>query len=154
LADGKLLWKVPFSVRYNACTPMVDGDTVLYSGTGGGTKAIKIEKDGDKFTTKELWSNSKSVIYNTPIIRDGLVFGLTEANLLYCVSAKDGKGGWETRMMGGGGGGGGKKGGGMGGYGSIVDVGPVLMALTPAGRLVVFEPNDKDFKEVAGYKVA
>jgi hypothetical protein len=28
------------------------------------------------------------------------------------------------------------------------------MALTPAMQLVVFEPSDKEFKKVAGYKVA
>jgi hypothetical protein len=40
------------------------------------------------------------------------------------------------------------------GYGSVVDVGPVLMALTPVGQLVVFEPTDKDFHALATYKVA
>ena len=44
--------------------------------------------------------------------------------------------------------------GGGGGYGSIVDAGSVLLALTPAGQLVVFEPNDKALKQVANYKVA
>jgi hypothetical protein len=42
----------------------------------------------------------------------------------------------------------------MAGYGSVVDVGPVLMALTPVGELVVFEPTDKDFQKLAMYKVA
>jgi hypothetical protein len=28
------------------------------------------------------------------------------------------------------------------------------MALTPVGKLVVFEPTDKDFKALATYKVA
>ena len=40
------------------------------------------------------------------------------------------------------------------GYGSVVDVGPALMALTPAGELIVFEPTDKDFKAMEKYKVA
>jgi len=35
-----------------------------------------------------------------------------------------------------------------------VDVGPALMALTPAGELVVFQPTDKDFQSLAKYKVA
>ncbi|HEV3079867.1 MAG TPA: hypothetical protein VGY66_08815, partial [Gemmataceae bacterium] len=53
----------------------------------------------------------------------------------------------------GGRGGGGRMGGG-GGYGSIVDAGPVLFALTPSSRLIVFEPNEKEFKQLASYKVA
>ena len=44
--------------------------------------------------------------------------------------------------------------GGGGGYGSIVDAGSVLMALTPRMQLIVFEPNDKELKRLASYKVA
>jgi outer membrane protein assembly factor BamB len=53
-------------------------------------------------------------------------------------------------------GGGGRRGGGGGGrgYGSVVDAGSVLFALSPAGNLVVFEPNEKEFKQLASYKVA
>lgn len=42
---------------------------------------------------------------------------------------------------------------GGGGYGSIIDAGPVVIALTPASELVVFQPADK-FTEVARMKVA
>ena len=47
-------------------------------------------------------------------------------------------------------------GGGMGGggYGSIVDAGAVLAALTPSAQLVFFQPGDKEFKQLASYKVA
>jgi len=49
--------------------------------------------------------------------------------------------------------------GGMGGmasrgYGSIVDGGSVLIALAPAGDLVVFKPAGEAFTELARYKVA
>jgi hypothetical protein len=36
----------------------------------------------------------------------------------------------------------------------VVDAGPVLLALTTNGQLHVFEPTDKQFKQVASYKVA
>jgi hypothetical protein len=48
-------------------------------------------------------------------------------------------------------------GGGMGGgagYGSVVDAGLVLLALTPSAQLIVLEPSDKEFKQIASYKVA
>src|SRR5262249_20657454 len=62
-ADGKLLWQTPFAVQgrgmnYNAATPLAEGETIIYSGGGRGTKAAKIEKEGDSFTAKELWSNA------------------------------------------------------------------------------------------------
>jgi outer membrane protein assembly factor BamB len=158
-ADGKLLWKTAFKVRYNACTPMVEGQTIIYSGMGRGTKAVKVEKKGDEVSATDLWSNSEnSVQFNTPVVKNGLVFGISEGNKLFCINAETGKTSWSTALgMGGGGGGGGKPGrGGMGGggYGSVVDAGTILFALTPAGQLTVFEPSDKEFKEVAKYKVA
>ena len=61
---------------------------------------------------------------------------------------KDGKKAWDTSLGGGGGGGRGR-----GGYGSIVDVGDALLALTPAGDLIVFEPGEKEYKQIAKYSV-
>jgi outer membrane protein assembly factor BamB len=52
------------------------------------------------------------------------------------------------------GGRGGRGGGGGSGYGSIVDAGSALLALTPAGELVVFKPSEEAYSEVARYKVA
>lgn len=49
---------------------------------------------------------------------------------------------------------GGRGGGGGGGYGTIVDAGSVIFALTPSAQLLVLEPNGKEFKSLASYKVA
>ena len=43
---------------------------------------------------------------------------------------------------------------GGGGYGSIVDAGSVLLALTPSAQLIILEPSDKEFKQLASYKVS
>ena len=40
------------------------------------------------------------------------------------------------------------------GYGSIVDAGSVLLALTPHSQLIVFQPSNTEFKQIASYKVA
>src|SRR5262249_54161464 len=150
------LWKTSFQTRYNAASPMVDGQTVIYSGPGPGTKAVKLEKQGDTLAAKELWSNSETATqYNTPVMKNGLVFGISDRGSLFCLNS-EGKTAW-TASLGGGDGAprrpGGRMGG-QGGYGSVVDAGPVLMALTPSSQLVVFEPNDKEFKKLASYKVA
>jgi len=44
--------------------------------------------------------------------------------------------------------------GGGGGFGSVVDAGSVLLALTPSSELVVFQPGSKGYAEVARIKVA
>jgi outer membrane protein assembly factor BamB len=171
IADGKLLWETPFPKQgrsYNACTPMVDGQIVIYSGTGRGTKAVKFEKQGDALSPKPLWDNKEnSVQFNTPVVKNGLIFGLSERDNLFCINAETGKTAWTAPVTGlkepappavGGGaqgkGGGRGRGMGGGGYGSIVDAGSVLFALTPKGELIVYEPSDKEFKQLARYKVA
>jgi outer membrane protein assembly factor BamB len=148
-ADGKLLWQTPFATTkgkgrgYNAATPMVDGQTVIYSGSGRGTNAVKLEKEEDKLAAKELWSNKdNSVQFNTPTQKDDLVFGISERDVLFCINAKTNKTAWTTELTG-------KR-----GYGSIVDAGSVMFALTPNGQLIAFEPTDKEFKQIAKYKVA
>jgi outer membrane protein assembly factor BamB len=145
LTDGKLLWKTPYAVTgrgYNASTPIVDGQTVIFSGSNRGTKAIKIEKKDDGFAVKEVWDNKdNSVIYNTPVLHNGLVFGLTSNNKLFCLNV-DGTTAWSNSIKG------------EGGYGTIVDTGSALLSLTPSGELVVYEPSEKAFKELASYKVS
>ncbi|HEY5910252.1 MAG TPA: PQQ-binding-like beta-propeller repeat protein [Verrucomicrobiae bacterium] len=145
ITDGKLLWEVPFAVQgraYNAATPIVDGQNVIFAGSGRGTKAVKIEKSGDGFTATDLWSNQDNAVqFNTPVLKSGQLYGLSQKGDLFCLDAQTGKTLWTSNL-------GGKD------FGSIVDTGSSLVALTPGGRLTVFEPSDKAFKELASYKVA
>jgi outer membrane protein assembly factor BamB len=155
VADGKSLWQVAFAPQgrmgYNAASPIVDGQTILYAGSGRGAKAMKIEKQGDNFVAQELWSNAdKSVQFNTPVLKNGLLYGLTQANDLFCLNAQNGQAAWSAPL-------GGTSGGGRGrgtGFGSIVDAGSVLLALTPASQLIAFQPSDKAYTEIARIKVA
>jgi outer membrane protein assembly factor BamB len=152
VADGKLLWQVSHQQgKYNAATPVVEG-TTLYTGASRGIKAVKLEKKDDGLAEKELWSNpDNSLNFNTPVLKNGLLFGLSNNYNLFCINAADGKTAWAAPLPGGGGEGG-KSGG--GGFGSVLDAGPVLLAISPAGQLIVFEPSDKEFKQIASYKVA
>jgi outer membrane protein assembly factor BamB len=145
VADGKLLWEAPFPAEgraYNAATPIVNGQTVIYAGAGRGTKALKVEKAGDGFATKELWSNPDNAVqFNSPVLKGGQIYGLSQNGVIFCLDAESGKTLWTTEL-------GGR------GFGSIVDAGSVLLALTPKGELTVFEPSDKEYKKLTGYKVA
>jgi outer membrane protein assembly factor BamB len=175
LADGKLAWETPFAVQgrgYNAATPIVNGQTLIYAGSGRGVTAVKIEKQGGALAAKELWKNpDSSVQFDTPVLKDGFVYGLSAGNDLFCLNARDGKTAWTAPLAppaaGGGeapappagpGGARGGRGGGMrggsGGFGSIADAGTVLMALTPSSELVVFKPDPTAYAEVARIKVA
>jgi outer membrane protein assembly factor BamB len=150
LADGKLLWQVPFAPKgmsYNAATPVVDGTTVIVSGQGRGTKAFKIAKEGDAFGAKELWTDDKSaVLFCTPILKDGLLYGLSDAGNFFCVTTKDGVTAWTDTV---------KRGSGRNAnYCAMVDAGSVILALPSTGELIAFKPGDKEYSELAKIKVA
>jgi len=146
-ADGKLLWQLPFApVRraYNAATPIVAGQTVIFTGASRGTKAVKIEKQGDGFVAKELWSNDEvAVQFNTPLLKEGLLFGLTSKDNLFCLNAQTGQTAWldTTRR-------------GRGGFAAILDVGANLLALPSNSELIAFKPSSKEYTELARIKVA
>ncbi|MGD0411009.1 MAG: PQQ-binding-like beta-propeller repeat protein [Verrucomicrobiota bacterium] len=148
LADGKGLWTLPFTVAgmgYNASTPIVDGDTLIYAGQGRGIKAVKVAKTGDTFATTELWSAATvSPQFNTAVLKDGFLYGLTQQNAFFCVNEKTGAVAWTDAASRGT----------PAGYGSVVDAGSVLLALTTASQLYVVQPTEKAFTQVASIKVA
>jgi outer membrane protein assembly factor BamB len=147
LADGKLLWQLPFAPQrraYNAATPIIDGQTVIYTGAGRGIKAVSIEKQADGFVAKEIWSNPEvAPQFNTPILKDGLLFGLSNRGNLFCVNSRTGQTAWidPTQRD-------------RGGFTSIVDTGSVIMALPSNSELIVLKPNDKEYTELARIKVS
>ena len=147
-SDQKVLWQIPYAppprgLNYNASTPIVAGNTVIFSGGGRGTKAVKLEEHDGEVAATELWNNPKvSVQFNTPVLKDGFIYGLTTANVLFCLNATNGETTWTTPRIEG-----------RAGYGAVVDAGPVLAALGTAANLIVFEPNGNEYKEIARYKV-
>jgi outer membrane protein assembly factor BamB len=215
VANGETVWEMPFEPadRYNTFTPIVAGDVIITAGPGPGFSAFKLTKDGDRLVEERIWTNpDNSIKFNTPVLKNGLIFGLSNENQLFCIDARSGETAWTApiaraegsavergvensrnqrvratyvqdtqderrgregrgerggfdreRRRGDGRGGfgrgfggrgrGGRRGGG-GGYGSVVDAGSVLLALSPAGELVVFKPNEAAYEEVARYKVA
>ncbi len=146
-ADGKLAWQTDFAPKgmaQNTATPIVDGQTLIYTGAGRGTVAVKLEKTGDTITAKPLWSNPDlAPRFASPVLKDGLLYGLSQKGQFYCINAQTGKTAWVETGDGRG-----------GGFGSIVNAGPVLMALTPKSQLIIFQPTDKEYTQVASIKVA
>jgi outer membrane protein assembly factor BamB len=160
--DGKLLWKASYQARYNSATPVADGPTIICSGPPdmrgggkGGTTAFKIEKKDDGFDAKETWTQPKTFagIYNTPVLKDGLLYGLTSAGggggrgmgqgptNIFCMKADSGDVLWTDPTK-------------RGQCGEIFDAGSVLLALTSDRELLVFKPSDKKYEELAKYNVA
>jgi outer membrane protein assembly factor BamB len=145
LTDGKSLWQAKVTGNYEntICTPVIDGQTVYYSGPSNGMMAVRIEKQGGDFNAKELWKKTlASQRFNTPVLKDGMLFGISTKRSFYCVDAKSGTSLWpaDTAQR--------------GECGTILDAGPVLVALSSDGQLVVLQPSGMECKELATYKVS
>lgn len=147
VADGKLLWSLSFLPErraYNAATPIIDGHTVIYTGAGRGAKAVKIEKQADGFVAKEIWSNAEvAPQFNTPVLKDGLLFGLSNRGNFFCINSGTGQTAWidPTQTD-------------RGGFAAIVDVGSVILALPSSAELIVIKPVEKEYTELARIKVS
>lgn len=191
LIDGKVLWQVKlpgggYFPSYG--TPIIDGATLIYDAPGGrggpGTlMALKIDKMADGFKATELWKSTSAYQYNTPVLKDGLLFGLSQDKKFFCMDAKDGKILWTDETprgeaggvlnagsvivavtgpaMGGKGGGfgkgggkGGAKGGGKGkGKGGFGMGGFGGEVASGDAELIAFAPSRDGFKEVAKYNL-
>ena len=90
-ADGKLKWRLPFAPARRATTPVVTGQTVILTGQNRGTKAVKIARQGDGFAANDLWSNELAAAFSTPVLTNGLLFGLSHRGNLFCIDAETGK---------------------------------------------------------------
>ena len=145
VADGKLLWQIPSPAQgrfFNSATPIVDGQTVIYTGQGQGTRAVKVEKQGDGFAAKELWSNADlGTGFNTPVLKDGLLFGLSDRGNLFCLNAQTGQAAWTDTNK-------------LSNFGAVLDAGSCLLVLPEKSGLIVFKPDGKEYAQIAQYKVA
>jgi len=143
--NGQILWKVEFTptgMNYNAATPIVDGSVVYFAGAGRGSRAIRIEKNGDTFSAKELWSNPEvAPQFNSPVLVDGKLFGLSQRGNFYCLDAATGKTLWmdETRHS---------------AFGAILGSPQVILAMTERSGLIAFAPKGDGFQSLATYQVS
>lgn len=143
--NGKLLWQFPApdqSRFYNSASPVIDGQTVIITGQGEGTKAVKIQKQGNEYTAREIWKNAElGTKWNTPVLKNGFLYGLSDTRKLYCMNAKTGETAWiDTKMQ--------------NDFGEIVDTGSLLIALPQTSNLVIYKPDEKTYSEVAVIKVS
>jgi outer membrane protein assembly factor BamB len=145
LSDGKLIWQVAAPVQqrfYNCVSPYIDGQTIYISGQGSGTKAIKVEKSGNEFITKELWSNpAVGGKWNTPVLVKGFLYGFTDQKRAYCLNASTGETAWIDSNV-------------SSDFSTIVDCGTLLIGLASTSNLFILQPEPTAYTEVAKYKVS
>jgi outer membrane protein assembly factor BamB len=144
--DGAVLWEFATPVGtgrvQNAASPVVDQQKIFFTGLNNGVNAIEIKKQGNGYTVNKLWTNSDfSTSFNTPVLKDGFLYGLSNKSRLFCINASDGKTAWtdETPHQ---------------NFGSIIDAGQALIALSSISNLVAFKPDGKAYSQLALIKVS
>ncbi len=80
---GGLLWSRPFTTAYttNSQTPIRHGDLLIQSGQGNGVTAFRVLREGDAWTTDDVWHAREVALDMTNgVVADGVLFGLSHLN--------------------------------------------------------------------------
>lgn len=146
MADGKTLWEYATPIGTGrvqiASSPVVDQNRIYFTGLNNGINAIEIKKQGNEFTVNKLWTNPDfSTAYCTPLLKDGFLYAFTNNGRLFCVNAGTGQAGWSDDRA-------------FQNFGSVVDAGSVIIALSSNSNLVVLKPNGQKMDQVMQTKVS
>jgi outer membrane protein assembly factor BamB len=143
--DGKQLWEFATPVGtgrvQNATSPVADQNRIYFTGLNNGFNAIEIKKDGNSFVVNKLWTNPDlTTSYSTPLLKDGFLYGLSNQSRLFCINASSGQTAWLDNTA-------------LQNFGSIVDAGSVIVALTSNSNFVVLKPDGQKYSQVALIKL-
>jgi len=146
VADGKLLWSLPFTTAYvqNIITPILFKDTLIFSGLDKGVMAIRLVPGGGEWKTEKVWENSAAAFYmSTPVLNGNLLFGLSHKNRgqFVALDAATGKTLWTTTGR-------------EGENAAILTAGDKLFLLTNNAELIVARVNSTAFEPLRRYTVA
>ena len=144
-ADRELLWHEPFAARYQQTiiSPVVWKDRVVIGGEGKPTLCVKLTRDGDKLKKELAWKNPDLKMYlTTPVVvHDHLIGFDHRTHRLACIAMSTGETVWTSP-----------------GFGtrhlSIVAVGNTLLLLTLDGNLIAARVSEKDYEQLAKWKVS
>jgi outer membrane protein assembly factor BamB len=150
-ADGSLLWKFPLVDKLNesSTTPVQIGSTILASSVTYGSVGLKLAMNDGKPNVEQIWKNPELTCYfSTPVaVGKEHVYLVTGRLLpppestLHCVEIKTGKSLWKRPKTG-------------RYHAALLRTGDDrLLLLDDNGELALFDPEPKEYKELARSKV-
>jgi outer membrane protein assembly factor BamB len=143
LPNGKILWKYQWQGSPAKATqpPVLAGDRLLLTG-GYGVPGVllQIKRDGDQWTTEEVWTTKHMrTKFTTPVVRDHYVYGLDDGALT-CIDLDDeGKQVWQVGRPGTAN---------RYGHGQVLLVDDLLVVQAEAGEIVLVEASPKGFHKL------
>jgi outer membrane protein assembly factor BamB len=146
VANGELLWKIPFTTAYtqNIITPVLYEDTLILSGLDKGVFAIRLKKTGGTWSTEKVWENADLPMYmSSPVIAGDYLYGMThkKKGAYFCLDARTGATQWITSGR-------------DGDNAALLTTPSSILILNDAGELLVLRKNPKNVDIVHQYKVA
>lgn len=130
--SGKVDWRVETPTEKFVATPAVCDGIAVVSGSSPENSlwGVDIESGG-----KVLWKETANALYTcSPVTANGLVFGVTDQGIAWCLDPKTGNRHWTERL-------------GKAHHASIVSVNNLLLAMDRDGNCHVFEAQ-KTFKKI------
>ncbi len=145
-ADGTLLWSRPFTTRSTTTsqTPVLFRDLVIQNGRGNGVTAFRVSRGGSGWTTEDVWSTAEySLHMANPVVRDGVMFGLSHLNSgqYFALDLDSGEALWESAPR-------------QAENTALVGAGEVVFSLEDDAELVIFEASRAGLTEMRRYEVA
>jgi outer membrane protein assembly factor BamB len=142
--NGKLLWRFPVKTAFSrhVATPVGYKDIVVVSSHQAGMFGIRVSADG----AEQAWVSKEAAMnFSSPVVVGQYLYGVGPKADVICVDIMTGKLMWTKA-----------------GYfstsadkteGACIVFGEKILLLTDGGRLVLFEANPNEFKEVATAQV-
>ena len=144
--SGRLLWKIPFTTPYdqNVITPVLSGDTVIFSGLEQGTFAVRPTIADGSWIAKSVWRNADISMYmSSPVLADSLLFGFArnQKGSYVCLDARTSKTLWSSEGR-------------QGDYAVLMQAESLVLGQTAGSELLILEKSAQDFRPLARYTVA
>lgn len=142
VSDGQILWEYGTPVGegrvQNSSSPVASQNRIYFTGLNNGVNAIEIKKQDNSFNATKLWTNPEfSTGYNTPILKDGYLYGFSgQGGKMFCINAGNGQTAWEGETV-------------FQSFGSLVDAGSHIIGLSGNSKFVVLNPNGQKFDVVS-----
>jgi len=144
---GKKLWDYAYPNGYNgtslAVSPVVWSNIVFISQSySPNSTAARIDFDGTTWSANYLWDQPVEMIWMTPVIYNGAIYGATGNNgssstPLVCLDLATGAQNWSYAGF---------------GRGGVMLIDRYLVALSEAGMLRLIRPNTNAYTEIASFR--
>jgi outer membrane protein assembly factor BamB len=142
---GAEVWTTPFTDEWheNIVTPIWTGTHLIVSGTRQGTQAYTLVQKDHRWVATQAWKNTAASMYlSSPVVADGLVYGLSDKRRGHFVALdlETGEPAWQTEGR-------------EGTTASVLLAPQHIVYLTDAARLVIVRRTRAKFDRAQSYEL-